>query len=111
MIRRPPRSTLFPYTTLFRSLRARLRGRGRDAAAARHRSLAVRRDAGTLPDRRGDGFQRFRRDRAGTVWPRLRIHPASTGVARPRPWRYGLAEVSGLSQAAPARGGVLGPVR
>src|SRR2546430_12590366 len=26
MIRRPPRSTLFPYTTLFRSLRAALRG-------------------------------------------------------------------------------------
>src|SRR2546430_17420981 len=25
MIRRPPRSTLFPYTTLFRSLRAALR--------------------------------------------------------------------------------------
>src|SRR2546422_6972767 len=24
MIRRPPRSTLFPYTTLFRSLRARI---------------------------------------------------------------------------------------
>src|SRR3712207_7935812 len=24
MIRRPPRSTLFPYTTLFRSIRARL---------------------------------------------------------------------------------------
>src|SRR5438874_5901964 len=30
MIRRPPRSTLFPYTTLFRSL-ARRRRRGRDA--------------------------------------------------------------------------------
>src|SRR3712207_8630395 len=28
MIRRPPRSTLFPYTTLFRSVR-RVRGRGR----------------------------------------------------------------------------------
>src|SRR2546430_9105448 len=27
MIRRPPRSTLFPYTTLFRSLRARVLGR------------------------------------------------------------------------------------
>src|SRR3712207_8903103 len=27
MIRRPPRSTLFPYTTLFRSIRARLRVR------------------------------------------------------------------------------------
>src|SRR2546422_7825563 len=26
MIRRPPRSTLFPYTTLFRSGRSRLRG-------------------------------------------------------------------------------------
>src|SRR2546430_9816431 len=30
MIRRPPRSTLFPYTTLFRSLRRRLRVRGGD---------------------------------------------------------------------------------
>src|SRR2546423_13752985 len=28
MIRRPPRSTLFPYTTLFRSGRARLHRRG-----------------------------------------------------------------------------------
>src|SRR2546426_7171357 len=28
MIRRPPRSTLFPYTTLFRSLEARRIGRG-----------------------------------------------------------------------------------
>src|SRR5437016_10936363 len=27
MIRRPPRSTLFPYTTLFRSVRQRLRRR------------------------------------------------------------------------------------
>src|SRR3712207_7574771 len=27
MIRRPPRSPLFPYTTLFRSLRPRLHGR------------------------------------------------------------------------------------
>src|SRR2546426_4988996 len=28
MIRRPPRSTLFPYTTLFRSRRPRATGRG-----------------------------------------------------------------------------------
>src|SRR6266498_4683690 len=43
MIRRPPRSTLFPYTTLFRSRRGpaprrrrrRLRGVGRRAEAAR----------------------------------------------------------------------------
>src|SRR5256885_11422990 len=36
MIRRPPRSTLFPYTTLFRSLRGRLRlltGGARDLPA------------------------------------------------------------------------------
>src|SRR2546425_8786191 len=32
MIRRPPRSTLFPYTTLFRSRAGR--GRGRDRARA-----------------------------------------------------------------------------
>src|SRR2546426_3487511 len=32
MIRRPPRSTLFPYTTLFRSRRPRA-GSGRDAHA------------------------------------------------------------------------------
>src|SRR3712207_8538458 len=34
MIRRPPRSTLFPYTTLFRSARRLLRRRGRTAAGA-----------------------------------------------------------------------------
>src|SRR3712207_8623404 len=33
MIRRPPRSTLFPYTTLFRSGRARRRARDRGADA------------------------------------------------------------------------------
>src|SRR5258706_3969544 len=45
MIRRPPRSTLFPYTTLFRSRRERQHARpsslSRDDArdAARHRGL------------------------------------------------------------------------
>src|SRR5690349_22593652 len=52
MIRRPPRSTLFPYTTLFRSrrlepgLRAQL-GSGRDdlgACYVRRTALADRRD-------------------------------------------------------------------
>src|SRR3712207_8483422 len=33
MIRRPPRSTLFPYTTLFRSVAAQPRGAARGAAA------------------------------------------------------------------------------
>src|SRR3712207_7152396 len=34
MIRRPPRSTLFPYTTLFRSVHPPRHGEGRAAAAA-----------------------------------------------------------------------------
>src|SRR2546430_3336878 len=42
MIRRPPRSTLFPYTTLFRSRRRR---RGR---AARQASLGDRSDGGDV---------------------------------------------------------------
>src|SRR2546426_9840448 len=37
MIRRPPRSTLFPYTTLFRSLHARvLRAGARSPPTGRH---------------------------------------------------------------------------
>src|SRR3989449_4591625 len=35
MIRRPPRSTLFPYTTLFRSRRRRRSARGAGAAGSR----------------------------------------------------------------------------
>src|SRR3712207_8822836 len=38
MIRRPPRSTLFPYTTLFRSARRRDRGRRAHARATRRRA-------------------------------------------------------------------------
>src|SRR5438876_1716475 len=39
MIRRPPRSTLFPYTTLFRSCAARAAARARDAAGRAPRAL------------------------------------------------------------------------
>src|SRR2546427_9951288 len=64
MIRRPPRSTLFPYTTLFRSRgpvhqgarRRRLDGRGRRRA---------RRQGPDGPPRRGRRFRR-RRDRKST---------------------------------------------
>src|SRR3989441_3443390 len=76
MIRRPPRSTLFPYTTLFRSLRgvvgdgldgavaeqARVRGQVRAGASAEQ---AVERDAGGLardvPERDVDARQRVDR--------------------------------------------------
>src|SRR2546421_3545429 len=46
MIRRPPRSTLFPYTTLFRSRRlvgASLRQRAAGGRAARHHAGALER--------------------------------------------------------------------
>src|SRR2546430_12480719 len=50
MIRRPPRSTLFPYTTLFRSIRLQLADLGADTVLAfltylesdRHNSAATR---------------------------------------------------------------------
>src|SRR3712207_8822468 len=61
MIRRPPRATLFPYTTLFRSLRRAATGgtaaRG-GAPAAAHRRRAGRRRrraAARGPGRRGRG--------------------------------------------------------
>src|SRR2546426_4452000 len=53
MIRRPPRSTLFPYTTLFRSVVGRaVRGR---PAARRLRGGGVRRRAGRRSGQRGGG--------------------------------------------------------
>src|SRR3712207_9008727 len=39
MIRRPPRSTLFPYTTLFRSQAHVVRGRARGVGVAHHLHL------------------------------------------------------------------------
>src|SRR2546422_3041295 len=50
MIRRPPRSTLFPYTTLFRSRRV---GRGASAWTSRGGGPATPRSVGR--DDRGDG--------------------------------------------------------
>src|SRR2546430_7734387 len=42
MIRRPPRSTLFPYTTLFRSSASRFRGSARSPRAPTDRSRRSR---------------------------------------------------------------------
>src|SRR2546422_5104963 len=72
MIRRPPRSTLFPYTTLFRShLAARAAGRGLPAARApRHDDPHVgsRRRAAA---RRSDRHRGGRRGGSGGVGARL----------------------------------------
>src|SRR5215217_2404126 len=54
MIRRPPRSTLFPYTTLFRSRRGRRPAQSSPAAARPRRARARRARAGAArrPDRK-----------------------------------------------------------
>src|SRR3712207_7286402 len=51
MIRRPPRSTLFPYTTLFRSLWGRKRGRvgGKDPTRGKGTKLMALADGSGLP--------------------------------------------------------------
>src|SRR2546425_1341474 len=55
MIRRPPRSTLFPYTTLFRS-RAHARGAGRRGRADPHHETGARFDGrGARQGDRGAG--------------------------------------------------------
>src|SRR3712207_7714644 len=64
MIRRPPRSTLFPYTTLFRSLPVVPRGQRPDA-----------RERGS-PRRAADG----RRGRRAAISLRGRVEPARRGL-------------------------------
>src|SRR2546422_3016675 len=63
MIRRPPRSTLFPYTTLFRSL-----GRGDPVPGARRR--------------RGRGAVRLSRRRHHAVLPRVAGPPTDRKSTR-----------------------------
>src|SRR6266496_4911186 len=52
MIRRPPRSTLFPYTTLFRSRRSCRRCRGPARRRARSRSTRSEEHTSELQSRR-----------------------------------------------------------
>src|SRR2546422_5589997 len=63
MIRRPPRSTLFPYTTLFRSRRDRRVGRALRRALERERLRRLVRSA--APGREG-GLAQRERDRKST---------------------------------------------
>src|SRR2546430_12598877 len=61
MIRRPPRSTLFPYTTLFRSAQERDRAPAR--AAQRHADVCRRAARGAAPGAEGDSGRRDARPR------------------------------------------------
>src|SRR3712207_7470210 len=51
MIRRPPRSTLFPYTTLFRSLDVRDRDPGLRGCCTRHLSVVPLHEGAGLRNR------------------------------------------------------------
>src|SRR5688572_31770421 len=74
MIRRPPKSTLFPYTTLFRSRDARVCGRGQEeeehGPMKAHRLKSHRRHvigpAASAPKRRFRPFRARFRDRKST---------------------------------------------
>src|SRR3712207_8086788 len=73
MIRRPPRSTLFPYTTLFRSPRVRRpRRRGFSGGAALH----------VLPRRTVAALARDRARHGAIHVLRVRLLHGAVGVAR-----------------------------
>src|SRR3712207_6292137 len=101
MIRRPPRSTLFPYTTLFRSVRRRPARRGRVA-------VLTRRDEGTIEHMDGEdstGAYRGYRDTAQVDMPMAPPRPSVPirGARRVMP--------STASQPVPGpRGVVDGPI-
>src|SRR3712207_7024396 len=84
MIRRPPRSTLFPYTTLFRSGRAR----GRDPARAllgqallRARVARVARPARARGDRAGRIALPLRRERAARDRKSTRLNSSHANIS------------------------------
>src|SRR3712207_7214777 len=64
MIRRPPRSTLFPYTTLFRSLLHRQEQHVARAALPDRAPQPGRGSSLALPAGRGDGHPELVRERA-----------------------------------------------
>src|SRR5256885_16978251 len=77
MIRRPPRSTLFPYTTLFRS-RLDPRASGDRRATRQGRADGAWRRYALLRPRHGDGVLRcWAPERA----PRRAAHPADDRLA------------------------------
>src|SRR5688572_2137303 len=82
MIRRPPRSTLFPYTTLFRSRRAQITALGRDEIdITADRDIADDDRTGNVEARRRD--QRLVADRSH-VQRHLRSEAIERQTARDR---------------------------
>src|SRR5258707_11292558 len=74
MIRRPPRSTLFPYTTLFRSTARRCpQARARARGPAHGRRWVVRLLASVLPPESGE-YREENDTRGGGEEPRSEEH-------------------------------------
>src|SRR3712207_9079274 len=91
MIRRPPRSTLFPYTTLFRSdlLAGRPAGELRPAPVDEH-PLPV--GVGHPDERRrhvGHRGELLLRGAAGPAEPEVRAAPGPAVLGRERPYQGG----------------------
>src|SRR5258708_29477466 len=88
MIRRPPRSTLFPYTTLFRSLRSTLRTVAQEwigiwGATSHHRRIAMRSEEHTSELQSPDHLVcRLLLEKKNLVAGHLPILPAPTILAR-----------------------------
>src|SRR2546430_2433447 len=100
MIRRPPRSTLFPYTTLFRSLRRR-QCRGRRHLCDHHRSCPVLLGlqlARSLGERHGD-----EQCHAGGGERRARVHFGHPGLPWLRPHVRGGSALLGLERLRASR--------
>src|SRR3712207_7308508 len=89
MIRRPPRSTLFPYTTLFRSLDGLLVGAGLEAQLALGLAVAV-------GPPQGGGADLHRRDRRAA---RQALHQPAQGG------RGGAGQFHGGGAGGPGGGG------
>src|SRR3712207_7202569 len=82
MIRRPPRSTLFPYTTLFRSLvRQRPRLQGQLAADVERLEVLAELPLDRVLDRPGDAPRRHR-DQADRKSTRLKLQSRQYLVCR-----------------------------
>src|SRR2546422_1313789 len=74
MIRRPPRSTLFPYTTLFRSALEEAKLRGRALAGAPAAEQVVRDILGWVGDQLQPVPIEVRRGGTGPVYTRSEEH-------------------------------------
>src|SRR2546430_17363694 len=96
MIRRPPRSTLFPYTTLFRSAPRRSRDRPAGSAAAHadpgpaSPAAGARLAGGWRSEERRVGKECRSR---GSPYHLKKKIKESSGVGLDVPWIYGLIEL------------------